>query len=167
MNPGRLLVGAVVGVALIWPASALAQTGSFYVVGLSDQSAWLADRDSIRWSGSNPTITLHQIYRTPSPLEREYGSGFDLYQRAEFRIEIDCAGRRTRDVGFTMFGFSATARPVRMTDVRAWEPVGDSEMFADLHNLACNNQPPPDTTLVQDLQVAVVAYYRTMNDTED
>lgn len=153
--------------ALAWPSVGLAQSGSYYLVGLSDQSAWLADRDSIRWSGANPTVTLHQIYRTPNPVEREYGTGYDLYQRAEYRIEIDCAGRRTRDVGFSMFGFTASARPIRLTDQEAWEPIDDSTLFSDLHAMACNNQVPSGSSAANDLQIAIVAFYQVVNDDED
>ncbi|MBN8551668.1 MAG: hypothetical protein J0L52_02080 [Caulobacterales bacterium] len=152
---------------LAWPSVGQAQSGSFYLVGLTDQSAWLADRDSIRWSGANPMITLHQIYSTPRPIPREYGSGYELYQRAEFRIAIDCAGNRTRDIGFSMHGFSAGVRPLRLTEQGAWEPIADSALFSDLHGIACHNRIPDNQTPASDLQVAIVAYYQTMNDEED
>lgn len=161
------LACAIALTVLAWPSAGLAQSGTYYVVGLSDQAAWLADRDSIRWSGGNPIVTLHQIYRTPSPVQREYGPGYDLYQRAEYRIEIDCSGHRTRDVGFTMIGFTASARPIRLTDQEAWEPIGDTPMFTDLHALACSNQVPAGTTPANDLQIAIVAYYQVVSDEEE
>lgn len=161
----RLLLAVLLG-ALAWPSVSAAQAGSYYLVGLTEHSAWLADRDSIRWGGANPTITVHQIYRTPRPILREYGSGYDLYQRAEYRIEIDCAGRRTRDVGFTMHGFTASVRPIRMSDQEPWEPIEESTLFSDLHDIACSNRVPSDRTPSNDLQISIVAYYQTMNEEE-
>ena len=129
-----VIAAAAAAITTTGPAFA-AEPGSYWLLFANDDRLLLLDRNSIRWSGANPSVDWHVTFAVPY-VTQAYGQTKYVQRQIE-RSEYDCNGR-IRAVLVVRSEISGQFIS-RETSDGVWEQIRPNTLAEIAQDIVCKN----------------------------